>query len=90
MSTVLVFDTETTGVIEPVLIEAAGISISGSPFDKQDNTFVQRYNPEKAISYAAMATHHILDQDLTDCPKSAEFILDPQVRYIVGHNIDFD
>ena len=90
MSTVLIFDTETTGVTEPVLVEAAGIYISGSPFDKQDNTFTQRYNPEKPISYGAMATHHILEEDLTGCPKSSEFALDPQVKYLVGHNIDFD
>ncbi len=90
MSTVLIFDTETTGVIEPVLIESAGIYINGNPFDKQDNTFIQRYNPEKPISYAAMATHHILDEDLVNCPKPSEFTLDPQVKYLVGHNIDFD
>ena len=90
MSTVLIFDTETTDTVEPVLIEAAGIFISGSPLGKQDNTFAQRYNPEKPISFGAMATHHILDEDLINCPKSAEFILDPQVKYLVGHNIDFD
>ncbi|MHB1646055.1 MAG: 3'-5' exonuclease [Candidatus Acididesulfobacter diazotrophicus] len=89
-SNVLIFDTETTDIIFPVLIEAAGIYIEGSPFDEQNNFFIQRYNPEKPISYGAMAIHNILDEELLDCPKSSEFKLDENIKYIIGHNIDFD
>jgi exodeoxyribonuclease X len=89
-SNVLIFDTETTGIIDPILIEAAGIYIEGSPFNEQNNSFIQRYNPEKPISYGAMAIHNILDEDLIGCPKSSQFKLDDQVKYLIGHNIDFD
>ncbi|RZD15730.1 MAG: 3'-5' exonuclease [Candidatus Acididesulfobacter guangdongensis] len=90
MSGILIFDTETTDASEPVLIEAAGIYVEGSPFDKQHNVFTQRYNPEKPISFGAMATHHILDEELVGCPKSSEFKLNANVKYLIGHNIDFD
>ena len=62
MSKVIIFDTETTGIIEPVLIEAAGIIINGSPLNEQTETFNSRYNPGKPISFGAMATHNILGQ----------------------------
>ncbi len=87
---VLIFDTETTGITDPVLIEAAGIYIEGSPLDKQENSFIQRYNPGKPISFGAMAIHNILEDDLINCPLSSEFKLDDRVKYLVGHNIDFD
>ena len=90
MSKVIVFDTETTGITEPVLIEAAGIIINGSPFAEQKETFNNRYNPGKPISFGAMATHNILDCDLENCPKAKEFKLPEDTAYLVGHNIDFD
>ena len=90
MSKVIVFDTETTGITEPVLIEAAGIIINGSPFNEQTETFNSRYNPGKPISFGAMATHNILDCDLIDCPPATEFKLPENTAYLVGHNIDFD
>jgi exodeoxyribonuclease X len=37
-----------------------------------------------------MATHHIMDEDLVDCPPPSDFTLPPDVDYLVGHNIDFD
>ena len=90
MSKIIVFDTETTGIIEPVLIEAAGIIINGSPFNEQTETFNSRYNPGKPISFGAMATHNILDCDLENCPPATEFKLPENTTYLVGHNIDFD
>ena len=86
----LIFDTETTGFNEPVLIEAAGIIINGNPLSEQDDTFVSRYNPEKPISFGAMATHNILDSELKDCPPASEFKLPDNTAYIIGHNIDYD
>jgi len=86
----VIFDTETTGITEPALIEAAGIIINGSPFDKQTETFNNRYNPGKPISFGAMATHNILDCDLFDCPPASDFKLPDDTEYLIGHNIDFD
>ena len=88
--TALIFDTETTGIIEPVIIEAAGIIIKGSPMEKQNDTFINRYNPGKPISFGAMAIHNILDSDLENRPPSSEFKLPDNIDYIVGHNIDYD
>jgi len=87
---IIIFDTETTGITEPVLIEAAGIIINGSPFDKQTEIFNSRYNPGKPISFGAMATHNILDCDLIDCPPASDFKLPDDTEYLIGHNIDFD
>jgi len=86
----VIFDTETTGFVEPALIEAAGIVIKGNPLEEQKNTFISRYNPGKPISFGAMATHNILDCDLKDCPPASEYRLPDNTAYIVGHNIDYD
>ncbi|MHB1702816.1 MAG: putative quorum-sensing-regulated virulence factor [bacterium] len=86
----VIFDTETTGFVEPALIEAAGIIIKGNPLEEQKTTFISRYNPGKPISFGAMATHNILDCDVKDCPPASEFRLPDNTAYIVGHNIDYD
>lgn len=86
----LVFDTETTGTDTPEIIEAAWIQL-----DNPDNltildSFEQRYRPEGPIRLGALATHHIYDEELVDCPPSASFQLPDQVTYLIGHNIDYD
>jgi len=88
--TAVILDTETTGFVEPALIEAAGIIIKGNPLEEQKTTFISRYNPGKPISFGAMATHNILDCDVKDCPPASEFRLPDNTAYIVGHNIDYD
>lgn len=89
MST-LVFDTETTGLDSPEVIEAAWLEVE-SPQDLHvKDSFYARYRPEGAISYGAMATHHILPEDLEGCPPSREFRLPEGVEYLIGHNVDFD
>jgi len=45
--------------------------------------------PEK-ISYAAMAVHHILEEDLLGLPPYSTFRLPKYVQYLIGHNIDYD
>ena len=90
MNNTIIFDTEATGVKEPILIEAAWVELeSFAPFTFT-NPFVQRYNPEKPISLGALATHHIMDEELVDCPLAASFNLPEHVDYIIGHNVDFD
>ncbi|HBZ18828.1 MAG TPA: DNA polymerase III subunit epsilon, partial [Betaproteobacteria bacterium] len=90
MNNTIIFDTEATGIKEPILIEAAWVELeSFAPF-AFTNPFVQRYNPEKPISLGALATHHIMDEELVDCPLAASFTLPKHVDYIIGHNVDFD
>ena len=91
MTQVLVFDTETTGKTEPQIIEAAWIRLTGTPAQaKPDLWFCRRYKPSRPIELGAMATHHIMAEDLEECAPSSEFSLPSGVDYIVGHNIDYD
>jgi len=86
----IIFDTETTGLTDPVIVEAAWIQLS-DPFRLTVlNSFEQRYNPGKKIELGAIATHHILDEELVDCPPAAEFKLPDGVEYLIGHNVDYD
>ena len=90
MSKTIIFDTEATDIKEPVLIEAAWVELKSiAPFTVT-NPFQQRYNPGKPISLGALATHHIMDEELVDCPPAASFILPGDVDYVIGHNVDFD
>jgi len=81
---VIVFDTETTGIKDAEIVEAAWIDIHGN------NPYCERFKPSKPIELGAMATHHIILSDLEDCRPSAEFKLPEDVTYLIGHNIDFD
>jgi exodeoxyribonuclease X len=80
----IIFDTETTGINAPEIIEAAWIDIHGN------HQYHERFKPSKQIELGAMATHHIIPADLTDCRPSSEFKLPEDITYLVGHNIDFD
>lgn len=86
----IIFDTETTGFKEPAIVEAAYLEV-----DIADgrlvtcNRFCQRYNPGKPISCGAMATHHIMDEDVAHEPPASTFRL-PEVEYLIGHNVDYD
>jgi len=90
MPKIIIFDTEATDIKEPVLIEAAWLEVTGIQPLVIGEQFVQRYNPGKAISLGALATHHILDEELTDCPPASSFQLPSDTEYLIGHNIDFD
>ena len=90
MSIALIFDTETTGKNEAKMIEAAWIQLDSiNPFVTSEE-FNQRYNPGKPIEFGALATHHILDEELIDCPTSESFELPQGVEYLIGHNVDYD
>lgn len=94
----IVFDTETTGIISPEIIESAWMLAEFVAVeDDPDNPILQfgmsitkRFKPETRISMGAMATHHIMDEDLKDSPPSSTFKLPESVKYLIGHNIDFD
>ena len=88
---IFILDTETTGREEPVtLIEAAWRKVEDIQTLRATEAFCQRYNPGKPIETGAMAVHHILDEELKDCPASDTFKLPDGVEYLVGHNIDYD
>jgi len=90
MSKSIIFDTEATGIKEPVLIEAAWLELASIDPFTVTNPFEQRYNPGKQISLGALATHHIMDEELVDCPSASSFKLPDDVSYIIGHNVEFD
>ena len=86
----IIFDTEATDLKKPVLIEAAWVELESLEPYRVTNPFEQRYNPGKPISLGALATHHIMDEELVDCPPAASFTLPSEVDYVIGHNVDFD
>ena len=90
MHNAIIFDTETTSKNDPIIIEAAWLELASlTPFTLS-NAHCQRYNPGQPITLGSLAVHHILDEELTDCPPSASFKLPSEVQYLIGHNIDFD
>ncbi|QWD60750.1 putative quorum-sensing-regulated virulence factor [Polynucleobacter sp. MWH-UH35A] len=90
MSQAIIFDIEATDKNDAVIIEAASLDVTSlNPFDV-GNPWVQRYNPGKPISLGALATHHIMDEELVNCPPSSSFRLPAGTKYLIGHNIDFD
>lgn len=91
MAKAIIFDTETTGINDPEIIEAAWIEPMFSlRSDKIANSFYGRFKPSKPISLSAMAVHHIMDEDLENCPPSSSFSLPDDIDYLIGHNVDFD
>lgn len=87
----LIFDCESTGIKDARLVEAAWIQLAdGAPSIVPVEKFCQRYNPSKPIECGAMATHHITDEDVVDCPSASEFRLPADTAHLIGHNVDFD
>lgn len=88
--TALLFDTETTGIKDSEIIEAAWLELSDPVALEIIGSFEQRYRPSKAIELGALATHHIYDEELADCPPHTEFCLPEHAEYLIGHNVDYD
>lgn len=83
----IILDTETTGLDKPEVIELACAEFR---LDYAlGNISVSRYRPSKPIQWGAMAIHHILPDELHQCPSASEVEL-PVASYWIGHNIDFD
>lgn len=85
----LIIDTETTNADENAeVIEAAWIDCydDGRP---GGYSYCERFKPEGVIAFGAMATHHIIPDDLISCRPSSEFQL-PDADFVIGHNVDFD
>ncbi len=90
--TTYILDTETTGLIEPHMTEAAYsiVEITGGKINVVQNPRAKRFNPLKEISLGSMAISHICDEDVADQPPHTDFKLPSSVEYLIGHNIDFD
>ena len=86
----LILDTETTGIDEPQPVEIAWLRVEGPSELKIEQMFCSRYKPSKPISLGAMATHHIMDEDLVHCAPPDTFRLPDGIEYLIGHNVDFD
>lgn len=89
-----IMDTETTGSNEPQVIELAMIGLKGATIDPSlpllgDNIY-ERFRPSKPIELGALAVHHIMDEDLTDCRLHTDLSLPAEMRYAIGHNVDYD
>ena len=87
-----ILDTETTGLIQPHMTEAAYsiIDISNGKMTVLQEPRAKRFNPLKEISLGSMAISHICDEDVADEPPHTDFMLPNSVEYLIGHNIDFD
>lgn len=86
----MVVDTETTGQNDPEVIEFARAEVIAEPgpIFELGTALVDRYKPTKPIELGALATHHILPEELEGCPPApTEFGLP---RYIIGHHVDYD
>ena len=90
--TTYILDTETTGLIEPHMTEAAYsiVEIAGGKVAVLQAPRAKRFNPLKEISLGSMAISHICDEDVVDEPPHTDFRLPSSVEYLIGHNIDFD
>jgi len=86
----VIFDTETTGKNDPILIEAAWLSVENVDPLITSESFCGRYKPEKPIELGALAVHHILDEELVNCLPAESFKLPEGIEYIIGHSIDYD
>ena len=90
--TTYILDTETTGLIEPHMTEAAYsiVDIINGKINVLQAPRAKRFNPLKEISLGSMAISHICDEDVANEPPHTDFRLPNSVEYLIGHNIDFD
>ncbi len=94
MTNAIVFDTETTGVDAPDVIELACTIPLADPSELHAPVIPiasMRWKPTKPIALGAMATHHIIPEDLEGCQLWPGTWTPPEgVTYLIGHKVDFD
>lgn len=90
--TTYILDTETTGLVDPHMTEAAYsiVDIIDGKVIVLQEPRSKRFNPMKEISLGSMATSHICDEDVANETPHTEFKLPSSVDYLIGHNIDYD
>lgn len=89
--TAVVLDTETTGIgDEDRVIEFACTSIIASPSSLIGTSVMDaRFSSDRPITFGAMATHHIIDEDLAGLQPFPGFDVEG-ITYIIAHNVDYD
>lgn len=92
MTSILVIDTETTGMDETTdkVVEIAGVRIENGEVVYVRHCLV---DPERAIPVQASAVHHLTDKDVVGARKLNEALSYIGVRdedVIVAHNAEFD
>jgi len=88
--TAYIFDSETTGLNDPHLVEAAWLQLENISSLLVTADFLQRYKPGKPIELSALATSHILDEELAGFHPHTDFNLPIDAEYLIGHNVDYD
>jgi exodeoxyribonuclease X len=86
----IIFDSETTGLKDPQMVEGAYLKLADIQTLEVVEEFLQRYKADKPIELGALATSHIYDEELVDCPPHTDFALPAGTTYIIGHNVDYD
>lgn len=89
----ILFDTETTGLNEPQVIQAAYLNLHGIEPEQileASQGTNEYFKPTKPIEFGALSTHHIFAEDLQDYPVWEYASHMPSCDYLVGHQIDFD
>ena len=88
----IILDTETHTLNgQPIEIAYAPIEVNQGQLSlDKSQIFDQLYTVDEPISYAAMAVHHILEEDLVGQPHYSSFQLPQDTIYMIGHNIDYD
>jgi exodeoxyribonuclease X len=86
----IILDVETTGIVEPQVIELAymgPLEFGNTPQPVQR----LRFKPSKPISTGALATHHIIAEDLVNEPPwPGTWPLPLGSDFLIAHNVDFD
>lgn len=87
---ILIIDTETTGREPPEVLElAVGVVKEGS-WELEGSVLCSRFSSTLGSSYGALATHHILDEEVAHLPAFPPGPLYKDPHYLIGHNIDYD
>lgn len=97
INSIMVLDTETTGVdAESEIIEFSASFPEGANDDYSTLVnYTQRFKPEHGVPAEASAIHYITEDDLNECElfrdASTEFMgLFKTRKYFIGHNVLFD
>jgi len=93
--TAYIIDTETTDAnpetAEVIELAIAALYDAGDSIAWLDGSAVtRRFAPLGPITFGALATHHILPEELDGCLPSSDAALPHDTSYIIGHNVDFD
>lgn len=95
MTHIYIIDTETTDAekeAEVIELAFAGFSSLGTALLPLTDSHIscERFWPTRPILFGAVATHHILPEELVDCRPSAQAALPLSCEYVIGHKVDFD